>query len=364
MYDPNSSHRAFLRHSTTLTALLALGGHRMATAQPIAGSLPILCSGPAGSIPDIIARRYAEQLAGRFADGAVVDNRVGAAGQIAVGALQQASPDGTTILLAQGAVATVYPYLYAKLAYDQAVDLKPMSMAVEPTLGLAVGPGVPDSVVHLRDLVDWTWRNPALANYGSPGIGTLPHLLGAVFFREAQVESRHVAYQGGPPAIVDLLGGRLLHARRHSGERVGDHVPVHSSVDNAWAPDRHVRRGLHGRGRQYARSAGEPHIRGTALLAEGHAHNGHSGRMMDTHPTSTQPHPWDAGDQTLDIAHRVGATGEVLATDISGAILALAHDKLRAAGFSQVRTQVADVLHVSASGVAGNPSGASAAGTF
>jgi tripartite-type tricarboxylate transporter receptor subunit TctC len=83
MYDPNSSRRAFLRHSTTITALLALGGHRLATAQPKAGSLRILCSGPAGSIPDIVARRYAEQLAGRFAGGAVVDNRVAAAREVA-----------------------------------------------------------------------------------------------------------------------------------------------------------------------------------------------------------------------------------------------------------------------------------------
>jgi len=106
--------------------------------------------------------------------------------------------------------------------------------------------------------------------------------------------------------------------------------------------------------------------------------------MMAAHPTSTGPHPWDvaaqgwnrhataihawlqdataqmldsagvvsgarvldvaagAGDQTLEIAHRVGKTGEVMATDISGAILALAQDNLRAAGFSQVRTRVAD----------------------
>ena len=149
MYHPNTSRRAFLCHSTALTALLALGGHRLATAQPIAGSLRILCSGPAGSIPDIVARRYAEQLAGRFSGGAVVDNRVGAAGQIAVGALKQASPDGTTILLAQGAIATVYPYLYARLAYEPAVDLKPVSMAAETALALAVGPGVPNSVVNL-----------------------------------------------------------------------------------------------------------------------------------------------------------------------------------------------------------------------
>ena len=211
--NPNeASRRDFLRRSTALTAFTALAGlgaHRLGAAQTLPGSLRILCSGPAGSIPDIVARRYAEQLSARYAGGAVVDNRVGAAGQIAVAALKQAPADGATVLLAQGAIATVYPYLYAKLAYDPAVDLKPVSTAAEATLGLAVGPAVPDSVVTLRDFVAWTRSNPKLANFGSPGIGTLPHLLGAVFFREAQVEAQHVAYPGGPPAMVDLMGGRL-----------------------------------------------------------------------------------------------------------------------------------------------------------
>jgi tripartite-type tricarboxylate transporter receptor subunit TctC len=206
------SRRDFLRHSTAFTAaagLAGLGIQPNVLAQPLPGALRILCSGPAGSIPDIVARRYAEQISARYAGGAVVDNRTGAAGQIAVSALKQAAPDGATMLLAQGAIATVYPYLYPKLAYDPAVDLKAVSMAAEASMGLAVGPAVPDSVGTLRAFVEWARQNPKLANYGSPGIGTLPHLLGAVFFREARVDAQHVAYQGGPPAMLDLLGGRL-----------------------------------------------------------------------------------------------------------------------------------------------------------
>lgn len=103
----------------------------------------ILCSGPPGSIPDLIARAVADQLFITHGLRAVVDNRPGAAGQISVGALKGAAGDGLTLLLTQGAIATVYPFLYAKLAYDPAIDLQPVSLASEMLLGLAVGPAVP-----------------------------------------------------------------------------------------------------------------------------------------------------------------------------------------------------------------------------
>ena len=171
--------------------------------------LRILCSGPAGSIPDIVARRVAEQLAKSYPQGVVVDNRPGAAGQTAINALKSVPADGSTVLLAQGAVTTVYPYLYAKLAYDPVVDLQPVSLAAEMTLGLAVGPAVPDSVMNVQDFVDWMRRNPTLANVGSPGTGTLPHLLEVLLFQQAGVAWQHRVYAGGPPSMVDLLGGHI-----------------------------------------------------------------------------------------------------------------------------------------------------------
>jgi tripartite-type tricarboxylate transporter receptor subunit TctC len=207
MNPDTRSRRHFL--CTTGTRVAASLVPPAAWAQNPAASLRILCTGPAGSIPDTVARRYAEQLGPRYPGGVVVDNRAGAAGQIAVGALKQAAPDGATVLLAQGAVATVYPYLYAKLGYDPVADLKPVSVAAEATLALAVGSAVPANVRTLGDFIDWSRANPALSNFGSPGPGTLPHVLSAMLFREARVEAQHVAYAGGPPAMVDLMGGRI-----------------------------------------------------------------------------------------------------------------------------------------------------------
>jgi hypothetical protein len=63
--------------------------------------------------------------------------------------------DGSTLLLAQGAIVTVYPYLYAKLGYDPVVDLQPVSLASEMLLGLAVGPAVPAEVTTLADFLAW-----------------------------------------------------------------------------------------------------------------------------------------------------------------------------------------------------------------
>ena len=199
--------RAFLRHGSA--ALLALGCWGALRAQSPSEQLRVLCTGPAGSIPDIVARRVAEQLAGSYPRGVVVENRPGAAGQIAVNALKSGPTDGSTVLLAQGAIATVYPYLYDKLAYDPVLDLQPVSLAAEMTLALAVGPAVPASVGTVREFIDWIRRNPKLANIGSPGTGTLPHLLEVMLFREAGVPWQHVTYAGGPPAMVDLLGGQI-----------------------------------------------------------------------------------------------------------------------------------------------------------
>lgn len=181
----------------------------LAQAQAPGDQLSILCSGPAGSVPDIVARLVAQQLSARSGRRAVVDNRPGAAGQIAVNALKLSRGDGHSMLLAQGAIATIYPFLYPRLGYDPALDLRPVSLAGEMTLGLAIGPAVPATVTSVPELVEWMRRNPRLANAGSPGAGTLPHLLEAMLFRAAGVQWEHVVFAGGPPALVALLGGHV-----------------------------------------------------------------------------------------------------------------------------------------------------------
>jgi len=192
----------------TLASLAALPFTRHSHATRDA-TLRILCSGPAGSIPDLVARAVGDQWPATAGQHALVDNRPGAAGQLSVGALKAAPADGSTLLLAQGAIATVYPFLYAKLGYDPILDLQPVSLASEMSMGLAVGPAVPAAVTTLAGFIDWVRGHPADANIGSPGTGTLPHLLEAMLFHEAGLAWQHIAYSGGPPAVTALLGGHI-----------------------------------------------------------------------------------------------------------------------------------------------------------
>lgn len=199
--------RRLLRTALAMAGATALSCRASAPAR--ADALRILCSGPAGSIPDLIARSVGQELPDVLQRRVWVDNRPGAAGQLSVMALKAAPADASTLLLAQGAIATVYPSLYARLPYDAAVDLVPVSLASEMLVALAVGPAVPPSVTTLADFIVWARRQPDPINVGSPGVGTVPHLLQAMLFRDAGVAWQHIAYSGGPPAVTALLGGQI-----------------------------------------------------------------------------------------------------------------------------------------------------------
>ena len=210
MNTESASRRNFLRSAATATASLYGGAASFETcAQASAEQLRILVGFPPGSVPDSVSRLVAEHLGTGYSRHPLVENRPGAAGMIAVNALKAAPADGSTMLLAPGSLASAYPYLYDKLAYDPTSDLQPVSLAAEVALGLAVGPGVPVSVSNVRELVAWMRANPNLANVGSPGMGTPPHMLEAMLFRKANVPWQHIGYSGGPPATAALLGGQI-----------------------------------------------------------------------------------------------------------------------------------------------------------
>jgi tripartite-type tricarboxylate transporter receptor subunit TctC len=204
------SRRRLLRHlAAGLTATFGAGAGAIVRAQTRTRRLRIICGAPGGGTPDVIARVYAEALSEHHPGGVIVDNRPGAASQIAIAALRQSAPDGGTMLLTHGAVVTVYPSLYAKLAYDPLLDLAPISLAGSTAFGFAVGPAVPLRSQGLPPFMAWAREHPSACNYGSPGVGTLPHLLAATLFRESGIRAQHVAYSSGPMATGDALAGRL-----------------------------------------------------------------------------------------------------------------------------------------------------------
>ncbi|HEX2543746.1 MAG TPA: Bug family tripartite tricarboxylate transporter substrate binding protein [Ramlibacter sp.] len=194
--------------STGAAALLAAVG-RDAFAQAQIETTKIITGFAAGGTSDTICRRVAQKLQGDFAKTAVVENRTGAGGQIAVTAVKAAAPDGATILQTPTSILTIYPHIYKKLPYEPLADLTPVSLGCVFDFGLAVGPTVPATVRSVGDFVAWVKANPAAGNFGSPAAGSTPHFIGALLGKVGGVELKHAAYRGTQPAMLDLVGGNI-----------------------------------------------------------------------------------------------------------------------------------------------------------
>lgn len=192
-------------------ALLTTAG--LAARRPAFAQAPtlqrIIVGFAAGSIPDMVARRYAERLSAAQGRPVIVDNRAGAAGRLAIAALRQAPADGSVWLLAPGAAVTIAPYIFRQPGYDADRDLLPASLAAETSYGIAVGPAVPAAVTDLRGFLDWARANPAQLSLAHTGRGGFTYLLPARLLAQAGLDPTDVAYPGGPAAILDLIAGRV-----------------------------------------------------------------------------------------------------------------------------------------------------------
>src|SRR6266699_2760231 len=154
---------------------------------------------------DPTARPIAHKLSELFGQQVIVDNRPGAAGNIATDIVAKASPDGYTILMGTIAALAINPSLYQNLPFDPERDLAPVTQAVDSTNILSLHPSVPaNSVKELIALA----RSKSL-NYGSSGVGATGHLAGELFNLMTGVKLVHVPYKGGAPAMVDLVAGRV-----------------------------------------------------------------------------------------------------------------------------------------------------------
>lgn len=168
----------------------------------------IISGFPPGGTVDVLARRVADKLRGNYAANVVVENKPGAAGQIGIITLKDSNPDGSAMLLTPSSMLSIYPYTYPKLQYTLD-DVAPVSVGAFIHHGLAVGPGVPESVKSLKDFFAWAKANPEKANFGSPGAGSMPHIIGILLNRLSGSDLRHVPYRGSVPGVQDLLGGQI-----------------------------------------------------------------------------------------------------------------------------------------------------------
>ncbi len=209
------SRRHFL-HTGSAAALLASIGQQ-AWAQAIDTTRVVAGFAPGGTA-DIVSRRVADKLHPGYAKNAVVENKTGAGGQIAVSFVKAAAPDGATLLLTPMSMLGIYPHTYKKLPYDPVADLTPVSGAALFDYGFAVGPMVPATVRTLPEFLAWCKANPTLANFGSPAAGSSPHFIGSLLGRAANVDLRHVAFRGTQPAVLDMIGGQIAAVSGPTGE--------------------------------------------------------------------------------------------------------------------------------------------------
>ena len=208
--------RRHLIRSTGAAALLASLG-KPVRAQTFESAKVVVGFTPGGTT-DIVARRVADRLHPAYAKNALVENKTGAGGQIAVQFVKTAAPDGSVVLLTPMSMLGVYPHTYKKLPYDPVADLAPVSAAASFDYGFAVGPLVPASVKNVPDFLAWCQANPTLANFGSPAAGSSPHFIGTLLGRAGNVDLRHVAFRGTQPAVLDLIGGQIAAVSGPTGE--------------------------------------------------------------------------------------------------------------------------------------------------
>jgi tripartite-type tricarboxylate transporter receptor subunit TctC len=174
---------------------------------------------PAGGATDVVARLLALKLADVWGQSVVIENRVGAGGNIGADAAAKSPPDGYTLFMTSGSIVTAGPYMYKSLTYDPAKDLVAITNVATGPQVIAVGPAV--QATDLREFIAYAKANPAKVNMGSAGVGTQTHLAGENFAYAAGIELTHVPYKGEGPAMTDLMGGQIQLVTPNLGAAIG-----------------------------------------------------------------------------------------------------------------------------------------------
>ncbi len=169
--------------------------------------IKIVVAFPVGGGSDIAARLVGQRLAERLGQPVVIENRVGANGNIGAEAVARSAPDGYTLVMGSNANITTNPHLM-HLGWDPMKDLAPVAMLTVNPLLLFVNPDVVP-VKTFAEFLDYVKARDGKVYYASAGNGSPAHLAGELLKLVARVGMVHVPYKGGPPGVNDVLGGRV-----------------------------------------------------------------------------------------------------------------------------------------------------------
>jgi tripartite-type tricarboxylate transporter receptor subunit TctC len=190
--------------------LISLAGIAAADAQ--SGTFParpvkFINQAAVGSATDVVGRLVADQLAQRWGQVVITENRPGAGGVIAAQAAAQAIPDGHTFFFAAASAFVIAPHLHASLPYDPERDFAPTGFVTEVPLIIGVRPSL--GAQSLQELLAIAARAPGSIEYAANAPGTFPHLAAELLARRAGVKLTFVPYKGAAAGLQDLAAGRI-----------------------------------------------------------------------------------------------------------------------------------------------------------
>ena len=165
----------------------------------------IVPSPPSGGT-DIIGRVLADHFSKAFRQQFFVENKAGAGNMIGIEAAARSAPDGYTLLMVPSTLA-LNTVLYKKVPYDPLRDFAPVTLAATAPNVLIVNNAVP--VKSLADFIALAKQKPGQLSYGTPGIGTSPHMSMELLKSMAGIDVQHVPYKGTSPALTDVMGGQI-----------------------------------------------------------------------------------------------------------------------------------------------------------
>lgn len=178
-------------------------------AQDIYPNKPITVIVPqaAGGANDLIARVIAQKLSEQLGKNLIVENRVGAGGNIGTVLAANAKPDGYTLMLTADSSMVINPALYKSTGFDPIKDFEPVGSVATAGYVLVANPAFPAK--NTAELIALARQQPGKINIGSAGNGTLNHLIGEMLSKAANIDMQHVPYKGSAAAAADLVSGQI-----------------------------------------------------------------------------------------------------------------------------------------------------------
>ena len=169
-------------------------------------TIRLIVNFPPGGTTDVVARSLAIKLGEALGQSVVVDNRVGAAGNIGLDHVARAAPDGYTLLHSSDGPILINPHLQ-KMETDVAKDIVPVAPTAGTAMFLVVRQGIP--VRNINELIAYARANPGKLTYGSAGSGSLQHIAIEMILSAAKINVLHVPYKGSQMIMTEMLGERV-----------------------------------------------------------------------------------------------------------------------------------------------------------